>query len=67
LQNNGYEYLQIKNSDELIANLRKQLDKLNDYKFTENEWKQILTNYLANQNEGVKEKPAKFKRTLFMT
>ncbi|MDR1926759.1 MAG: type I restriction endonuclease subunit R, partial [Endomicrobium sp.] len=59
LQENGYEYIKIKTSDDLLKNLRRQLSKLNDYEFSENEWKQILNDYLANQNEGIAEKTRK--------
>jgi type I restriction enzyme R subunit len=37
LQNQAYEYVQIKNEHDLIANLRKQIEKLNSYQFTDNE------------------------------
>ena len=33
LQNQWYEYLQIHTEKDLIQNLRKQLEKLNNYKF----------------------------------
>ena len=39
LQAQGYEYLDIHTEEELIANLRKQLEKLNHIEFTDNEWK----------------------------
>lgn len=61
LQNNGYEYINIKTSDDLLLNLRKQLTKLNNYEFTETEWQQILTRYLANQNESIEEKTYKIQ------
>jgi type I restriction enzyme R subunit len=37
LQTQAYEYLQIKNEADLISNLRIQLEKLNNYRFTDNE------------------------------
>ena len=37
LRRQGYEYLTIHNEAELIANLRKQLEKLNDITFTDSE------------------------------
>ncbi|MDR1940706.1 MAG: type I restriction endonuclease subunit R [Endomicrobium sp.] len=61
LQNNGYEYIKIKTQDDLLKNLRVQLSKLNDYNFSDNEWKQILNTYLANQNERTKEKIRKIQ------
>ena len=59
LEINGYEYLNITKNDDLLKNLRARLSKLNDIEFSENEWQQILSNYLANKNEGLEEKTAK--------
>lgn len=52
----GYEYVAIHSEPELIANLRRQLEILNDYAFTDKEWKQFFTQYLANVQEGIEEK-----------
>ena len=38
----GYERLNINSEDELILNLRKQLEKLNNYNFTDGEWDSFL-------------------------
>ena len=34
----GYEYLPIHEEKELVANLRKKLEELNGYTFTDSEW-----------------------------
>ena len=52
----GYEYVAIHSEPELIANLRRQLELLNDYAFTDKEWKQFFPQYLANAQEGIEEK-----------
>lgn len=52
----GYTYLTIHKEEELLANLRLQLEKLNDYAFTDSEWKRFFTEYIANANEGIVEK-----------
>lgn len=52
----GYEYLSIHNEAGLIANLRKQLEILNSYTFTDSEWKLFFSETLANANEGIVEK-----------
>ncbi|SFX82992.1 type I restriction endonuclease subunit R [Ruminococcus sp. XPD3002] len=52
----GYEYLTIHKEDDLIANLRTQLEKLNNYSFSDSEWKRFFTEYIANANEGIVEK-----------
>ena len=56
LTEQGYTYLQIHSSDELIKNLREQLEKLNGYKFSEDEWKRFFTQNLSNANDGIVEK-----------
>lgn len=52
----GYEYLTIHDENSLIVNLRQQLELLNDYTFTDSEWKRFFTETLANANEGIVEK-----------
>ena len=56
LQEQGYEYLPITDEKGLIANLRKQLEKLNDHKFTDADWEAFFRVHLANQNDGILEK-----------
>ena len=55
LTTQGYEYLTIHNEKGLVANLRQQLELLNDYTFTDSEWKRFFTETLANANEGIVE------------
>ena len=38
LTEQGYDYLEIHNSESLIKNLRTQLEIVNDYKFTDSGW-----------------------------
>ncbi len=61
LTEQGYTYLQIHSSDELICNLREQLEKLNDYKFSNDEWGRFFSQNLANTNEGIVEKTRKIQ------
>lgn len=49
-------YLPIRNEKELILNLRKKLEELNNYLFTDSEWKQFFSNCIAGQNDGIEEK-----------
>ena len=56
LQTQGYEHFVVKSEDELILNLRKQLGKLNNITFTDNEWDDFFNTYIANKNEGIVEK-----------
>ena len=52
----GYERLTIHKEADLIANLRTQLEKLNNYRFTDGEWKRFWDEVLANNNSGILEK-----------
>lgn len=52
----GYERLTIHKEADLIANLRTQLEKLNNYRFTDGEWKRFWDEVLANTNSGILEK-----------
>jgi len=56
LQTQAYEYLPITSESDLISNLRCKLETLNNYQFTEIEWKQFFTSRVANLNMGVEEK-----------
>lgn len=58
LTEQAYDYLPIHTETELIANLRRQLEKLNHYTFTDAEWSRFFTGCLANKNSGIVEKTA---------
>ena len=51
-----YEYLRITTEEELIANLRKQLEELNGVSFNDSEWKRFFTTCIAKPNSGIVEK-----------
>ena len=57
----GYEYLTIHDEAALIANLRRQLEKLNDYTFTDAEWERFFKDCIASANEGIMEKTRKIQ------
>lgn len=61
LTEQGYEYIQIDSPSALIYNLRKQLEKLNNYTFSDKEWKSFFENKIANANEGIVEKTQKIQ------
>lgn len=58
LQAQGYECLKIKSDEDLIANLRKKIEELNKYKFSNDEWERFYKQELANGNQGIEEKTA---------
>ena len=62
LKRQGYEYLPIHNEKELIANLRKQLEKLNDITFTDSEWQRFFKTEIAKESNGIKEKAFTIQR-----
>ena len=61
LTEQGYEYLQIHDEKDLINNIRLQLEKLNKYQFSDNEWVRFFSDSIANQNEGHVEKTRKIQ------
>jgi len=61
LQEQGYEYLSISNEIALVANLRKKLELLNKYIFSENEWERFYTQMIASTSEGIVEKTRKIQ------
>lgn len=61
LTEQGYEYLPIHSEKDLVLNLRRQLEKLNNYVFSDSEWKQFFSDCVANKNEGIAEKTRKIQ------
>ena len=57
----GYDYLPIHSEKELISNLRNQLEELNRYEFSDTEWERFFSTVVANANDGIVEKTAKFQ------
>lgn len=55
-QSQAYEYLPINSEAQLVANLRSQLEALNDIVFSDAEWETFFTTRIASQNEGIVEK-----------
>lgn len=65
LTQQGYQYLKIDSPSALIDNLRHQLEKLNNYSFSDKEWKQFFENKLQIQTKVLLKKQEKFKKTIF--
>ena len=57
----GYAYLPIHRESELTDNLRKQLEALNNYAFTDDEWQRFFSESIANSNEHELEKTRKLQ------
>ncbi|OOF39016.1 DEAD/DEAH box helicase [Rodentibacter rarus] len=56
LTSQAYERLFIHTEQDLILNLRRQLERLNSYIFSESEWKRFFNEVIANKNSGIAEK-----------
>lgn len=55
----GYEYASgIKDEKGLILNLKKQIERLNECEFSQNEWQRFFTQVLGKENDGIVEKTA---------
>ena len=61
LAQQGYEYLPIHQEADLISNLRRQLETLNGYQFTDGEWERFFFDSIANSNEHIVEKTRKIQ------
>lgn len=61
LVSQGYERLDVRTMDDLYANLRVQIEKLNNVKFSDSEWKRFLLEYLDAPNDGIIEKTRKIQ------
>jgi type I restriction enzyme R subunit len=57
----AYDFLPITSEADLVLNLRAQIEKLNNYQFSDAEWEQFFAANLANKNEGIVEKTAKIQ------
>lgn len=57
----GYEYLPIHTEADLVSNLRISLEKLNDYRFTDNEWEHFFNECIANKNDDIVAKTARIQ------
>lgn len=62
LQTQAYEYLKISSETDLLNNLRKQLEQLNNYQFTDSEWDRFYTTVINAANQGIKEKTELIQR-----
>lgn len=61
LESQEYEYLSITTEQNLIANLRANLEALNGITFTDSEWTRFFTEKIAGANEGIEEKTVRIQ------
>lgn len=58
----GYERLVVSSEEELIANLRMQLEALNRMNFSDKEWARLFKGWIAADNDGIVEKTRRIQR-----
>lgn len=56
LKGQAYEYLTFSTEEQLVANLRTQLELLNNITFSDKEWKAFFNEKIASEKDGVVEK-----------
>jgi type I restriction enzyme, R subunit len=56
LEGQAYDFVTINSEAALINNLRTQLEKLNKYSFTDQEWNQFFKSNIANPNSSIEDK-----------
>ena len=62
LTQQGYEYLPIHQEADLVNNLRRQLEALTDYTFTDGEWKRFFRESIVGANDGIVEKTRRIQQ-----
>ena len=67
LQRQAYEYLRIESEQDLINNLRKQLEFLNDITFTDSEWQRFFKTSIASETDGIVEKTRRIQEDYIQT
>lgn len=58
----GYERLVVSSEEELVANLRAQLEALNRISFSDKEWTRLFKGRIAADNDGIVEKTRRIQR-----
>lgn len=58
LETQAYEYVTLTSEGDLVLNLRRQLEKLNDFEFTDTEWAHFFESEIANPNQSIEDKTA---------
>lgn len=61
LESQAYERLNITNEADLVANLRVQLEALNDFRFSDEEWQRFFTERIASTGDGIVEKTVRIQ------
>ncbi|MBX3096353.1 MAG: type I restriction endonuclease subunit R [Fimbriimonadaceae bacterium] len=61
LERQAYDYLRIGSEEELIANLRTQIETVNEIRFSDAEWTKFYETKISGQNDGIAEKTVRIQ------
>ena len=61
LKQQGYDKKDINSQTALLLNLKEQLERLNNVKFSSSEWKRLVEEYIDKLNDGIVEKTRKIQ------
>jgi len=61
LESQAYERIAIASETDLVANLRAQLEALNNYRFSDTEWERFFTQRIASTGDGIVEKTVRIQ------
>jgi type I restriction enzyme R subunit len=67
LRRQAYEYVTFDSEAAVVANIRRQLEALNDFQFTDGEWKRFFSTSIAAANEGIVEKTRRIQEDWIQT
>ena len=56
LKSQAYEFVTISSEEDLISNLRRQLEILNTFEFSDQEWDRFFRDKVSSANDGILEK-----------
>lgn len=62
LVDQGYERISPTSEAELVANLRRQIELLNDFAFADEDWERFFREIVANKAEGIVEKTRRIQK-----
>ena len=63
LKEQGYERVNITSEQELISNLRRQMERLNGLTLSDSEWKQLFEQHIASPQMTIEDKTERIQRT----
>jgi len=61
LEGQASEYLPVTSEEQLVANLRSQLETLNNFRFSDAEWDAFFSTRIAGRNDGIVEKTVRLQ------